>query len=82
MVSNRPLENFHYKLIREQPTIESWVNLAVNEEDALQFFTRKLGVRLELCTSPGSYHLEKYVIDPSGKVLHDNILRISFVKQV
>ena len=81
MAPNSPLENFHYKLIREHPTLESWGHLAVSEEDALQFFTRKLGVRLELCMSPGSYRLEKYTIDPSGRVLHDNILRISYVKQ-
>ena len=81
MVSNRPLENFHYKLIREHPTLEIWGHLAASDEDALHFFAKKLGVRLELCASPGSYRLEKYVTDPSGKVLHDNILRISYVKQ-
>jgi hypothetical protein len=80
MATDRSEEDFHFKLIREHPTLETWGHVAVNEEDALQYFTKKLGVRLELCTSPSSYRLEKYCIEPNGDVRHENVLRIRYVK--
>ena len=36
---------------------------------------------LEPCLSPGSYRLEKYAIHASGKVVLENLLKVTFVKQ-
>jgi hypothetical protein len=63
--------------VREHPAPESWGHLAPSGQEALQHFAKVLGVQLEICISPGSYHLEKYVASPGGRVLEDDILRVA-----